>query len=204
MAARSASGRCVTPALPIWRPAVSPPEYSWQKGQFDAAQNMTDVLAALGVLSAVDAPERTAALQAFYNAWRGDPLVLDKWFSIQAFSPRPDTVAAVEALMTHPDFDLRNPNRGARPRWCLRRQPGALPCRLRIRVSSLCRHDHPARSIQPASRRPHGLAARPMAPLRRSAPVADAGRVAAYPGAADIVAEYARNGIEERRIEEWS
>jgi aminopeptidase N len=81
------------------------------KAQFDAAQNMTDVLAALGILSAIDAPERTAALAAFYEAWRGDPLVLDKWFSIQAFSTLPDTVEAVRTLMTHPDFDLRNPNR---------------------------------------------------------------------------------------------
>jgi len=81
------------------------------KAQFDAGHNMTDVLAALGVLSAVDCPERAAALAAFYDAWRGDPLVLDKWFAIQALSPLPGTPAAVEALKSHPDFDLRNPNR---------------------------------------------------------------------------------------------
>jgi aminopeptidase N len=81
------------------------------KAQFDAGHNMTDVLSALGVLSAVDAPQRTAALAEFYQAWRGDPLVLDKWFSIQAFSPLPHTVGAVQTLMAHPDFDLRNPNR---------------------------------------------------------------------------------------------
>jgi aminopeptidase N len=81
------------------------------KAQFDAGQNMTDVLAALGVLSAVDCPERTAALAAFHAAWRGDALVLDKWFAIQAMSPLPDTLAAVRALAAHPDFDLRNPNR---------------------------------------------------------------------------------------------
>ena len=40
-----------------------------------------------------------------------DPLVLDKWFAIQALSPLPDTVQAVETLKSHPDFDLRNPNR---------------------------------------------------------------------------------------------
>ena len=81
------------------------------KAQFDAGQNMTDVLAALGVLSGVDCPERLDALAAFYQAWRGDPLVLDKWFAIQALSPLPDTVRAVQALKSHPDFDLRNPNR---------------------------------------------------------------------------------------------
>jgi aminopeptidase N len=81
------------------------------KAQFDAAQNMTDVLAALGILSSVDCPERTDALAAFYDAWRHDPLVLDKWFAIQALSSLPDTPRAVETLKTHPDFDLRNPNR---------------------------------------------------------------------------------------------
>jgi aminopeptidase N len=81
------------------------------KAQFDAGQNMTDALAALGILSGVDCPQRVAALAAFYNAWRADPLVLDKWFAIQALSPLPDTLRAVEALKTHPDFDVRNPNR---------------------------------------------------------------------------------------------
>ncbi|MEA2741146.1 MAG: aminopeptidase, partial [Acetobacteraceae bacterium] len=81
------------------------------KAQFDARQNMTDVLAALGILSGVDCPERVDALAAFYRDWHGDPLVLDKWFAIQALSPLPGTVAAVESLKSHPDFDLRNPNR---------------------------------------------------------------------------------------------
>ncbi len=81
------------------------------KAQFDAGQNMTDVLAALGILSGVDCPQRLDALAAFYQAWRGDPLVLDKWFAIQALSPLPDTAQAVESLKSHPDFDLRNPNR---------------------------------------------------------------------------------------------
>ena len=81
------------------------------KAQFDAGANMTDVLAALAVLSAVDCPERADALAAFHARWQQDPLVLDKWFAIQATSPLPDTLRAVQALATHPDFDLRNPNR---------------------------------------------------------------------------------------------
>ncbi|MDR3537727.1 MAG: aminopeptidase N [Acetobacteraceae bacterium] len=81
------------------------------KAQFDAQRNMTDVLAALSVLCAVDCPERAAALAAFHAAWHGDALVLDKWFAIQAMSPLPDTPRAVRALADHPDFDLRNPNR---------------------------------------------------------------------------------------------
>ena len=81
------------------------------KAQFDAGQNMTDVLAALAVLSAIDCPERRAALDAFHARWHGDDLVLDKWFAIQAMSPLPDTPDAVRALAKHTDFDLRNPNR---------------------------------------------------------------------------------------------
>ncbi|HUC16284.1 MAG TPA: aminopeptidase N [Acetobacteraceae bacterium] len=79
--------------------------------QFEAGQNMTDVLAALAVLATLDTPERDAALEEFYKAWRGDALVLDKWFAIQATSPLPGTVAAVETLTRHADFDLKNPNR---------------------------------------------------------------------------------------------
>ena len=81
------------------------------KAQFDAGQNMTDVLTALAVLSAIDCPERRAALDAFHASWHGDDLVLDKWFAIQAMSPLPDTPNAVRALARHADFDLRNPNR---------------------------------------------------------------------------------------------
>jgi aminopeptidase N len=81
------------------------------KAQFDAAQNMTDVLAALAVLAAIDCPERIEALAAFHARWRADDLVLDKWFALQAMSPLPDTPNAVRTLARHADFDLRNPNR---------------------------------------------------------------------------------------------
>jgi aminopeptidase N len=81
------------------------------KAQFDAAQNMTDVLAALAVLSAIDCPERRAARETFHARWRKDDLVLDKWFAIQAMSPLPDTPDVVRALSQHADYDLKNPNR---------------------------------------------------------------------------------------------
>ena len=81
------------------------------KAQFGAGGNMTDVLAALSVLSGIDCPERDAALASFHAKWHDDALVLDKWFGIQAMSPLPNTMEAVRALSSHPDFDLRNPNR---------------------------------------------------------------------------------------------
>ncbi len=81
------------------------------KAQFDVAANMTDVLAALSVLADLDRPERSAALAAFYAAWEHDPLVIDKWFALQARSSLPQTVERVRALAAHPAFDRRNPNR---------------------------------------------------------------------------------------------
>ena len=81
------------------------------KAQFDTADNMTDRQAALGVLVSLDRPERQAALDAFYERYRGDALVLDKWFGLQAAAQRPDTLDQVERLVGHPDFTLSNPNR---------------------------------------------------------------------------------------------
>jgi aminopeptidase N len=73
--------------------------------------NMTDVLAGLGLLADTDGPERAAALDAFYRRWQDDPLVVDKWFAIQAMAAAPDTLTRVRALLDHPAFDIRNPNR---------------------------------------------------------------------------------------------
>ena len=81
------------------------------KAQFDAAANMTDVLAALAVLADLDRPERPAALAHFFALWAHDPLVIDKWFSLQARSSLPDTPARVRALTEHPAFERKNPNR---------------------------------------------------------------------------------------------
>ena len=72
---------------------------------------MTDRQGALGVLVSLDGPERDEAIAAFYDRFRGDALVLDKWFAAQAAAQRADTMAAVEALAAHPDFTLANPNR---------------------------------------------------------------------------------------------
>jgi aminopeptidase N len=79
--------------------------------QFSAANNMTDVMAALAVLAQFDLPERTQALEAFYGRWRGEPLVVDKWLAVQAASRLPGTLAEVKRLMAHPAFSIRNPNK---------------------------------------------------------------------------------------------
>ena len=81
------------------------------KAQFDAGRNMTEVLAALAALAETETSERDAALAAFHSKWRGNDLVLDMWFSIQAMAPRRNAIAEVRALYAHADFDLKNPNR---------------------------------------------------------------------------------------------
>jgi aminopeptidase N len=72
---------------------------------------MTDRQAALRLLVDVEGTERTRALDAFHAAWRQDPLMLDKWFALQALSSLPETVQRVRELYGHPDFSLANPNR---------------------------------------------------------------------------------------------
>jgi aminopeptidase N len=79
--------------------------------QFASANNMTDSQAALALLVDFEGSERDAALQTFYDRWRHDPLVLDKWFSVQALTRLPDAVEKVLALSKHPDFSMKNPNR---------------------------------------------------------------------------------------------
>ncbi len=81
--------------------------------QFRAATNMTDRAAALGVLANrhPQAAQTHAALASFEERYRGDPLVLDKWFAIQAAVPSHDTLDRVRTLTGHSAFQLANPNR---------------------------------------------------------------------------------------------
>jgi aminopeptidase N len=78
---------------------------------FEAGATMSECMAALDALGQVEGGRFDGALAAFYDRWRNEPLVLDKWFSVQASAPRKDAVARVTALRKHPDFSLRNPNR---------------------------------------------------------------------------------------------
>ena len=79
--------------------------------QYADADNMTDRMAAMQLLANTDAAARETALADFYARYRDNDLVLDKWFTAQALATRPDVLARVEALATHADFSLANPNR---------------------------------------------------------------------------------------------
>jgi aminopeptidase N len=79
--------------------------------QYRNADNMTDAMATLAALRDSLAPARDELYAQFEAKWRDEPLVLDKWFAAQARSMRPDTLAIVRALIAHPRFNARNPNR---------------------------------------------------------------------------------------------
>lgn len=103
--------RLRTVALAMMSAADEAKAASLAKAQFDAADNMTDRQGALGALVSTETAERQQALDAFYLRFHNDPLVLDKWFALQAAAQRPDTVDQVLSLAKHPDFVMTNPNR---------------------------------------------------------------------------------------------
>jgi aminopeptidase N len=80
--------------------------------QYYDAKNMTDRMGGLSALVSFRADDDTAnqALDHFYRQWQQDPLVVDKWFALQATAPNTG-VEQIRALMLHPAFTLRNPNR---------------------------------------------------------------------------------------------
>src|SRR6056297_949134 len=78
--------------------------------QYDAADNMTQQLAALSCL--LQSGTGAETVQRFYDQWRHDRLVIDKWFTLQIIHADPQDAAVTAARLTaHPDFDMKNPNR---------------------------------------------------------------------------------------------
>ena len=76
-----------------------------------SASNMTDRLAALATLALIPGDARETALTEFAERYAGEPLVLDKWFAIQAQIPEPGTLERIVRLQGHPAFTMTNPNR---------------------------------------------------------------------------------------------
>ncbi len=79
--------------------------------QFEQARNMTDQMAALSAIVNSQHPAKSASLDRFYQQWQQEALVIDKWFALQASSSLPNAFATVQALMQHPAFDMKTPNR---------------------------------------------------------------------------------------------
>ena len=104
---RSLKNLCLAYLMQLDDPAVR----SNCRHQLETADNMTDALAALACFADACTPDRDDRLEWFEKRWRDDPLVLDKWFSLQATSRLPDTLDRVRKLTRHTGFDIQNPNR---------------------------------------------------------------------------------------------
>jgi aminopeptidase N len=98
-------------ALDLLVASGKPGEIVRAEQHYRDAANMTDSIAALSILSYLEGSPREEALRHFYARWQDEPLVLDKWFAVQARAPRRDAVETVRRLLSHPKFSLKNPNR---------------------------------------------------------------------------------------------
>ena len=81
------------------------------KAHYFAADNMTDRVAALACLSDSTKVERDEVFADFYNRFKGYQLVVDKWFTLQAMANRDSIFDDFAALRSHPEFNIKNPNR---------------------------------------------------------------------------------------------
>ncbi len=107
--AEAAGKRSLRTRVLSWLTALETDAGSAQT-QYSSAENMTDKLPALGLL--ISKGKADAALESFYSEWKHEPLVLDKWFGVQASRAAPaEAVETVRALTEHPDFNWKNPNR---------------------------------------------------------------------------------------------
>jgi len=81
------------------------------RAHYRGADNMTEAMGGLAALMLLGGPAFEEALADFYKRWEAEPLVIDKWFSVQARSPAEDALGRVLGLTAHPAFDPKNPNR---------------------------------------------------------------------------------------------
>lgn len=91
--------------------AADPEGQDLVRRQFETADNMTDSLSALRLLTEAGLPDGEAALASFYDRWQHEALVVNKWFSLQAMIEDDEALARVERLLAHPAFSWSNPNR---------------------------------------------------------------------------------------------
>ena len=167
-------------------------------GQFAGARTMTDRMSALNALSHSSAPRRDEALAQFHGRFGHLPEVLDKWFLVQASSTRADTVQVVEALLTHPQFDARNPNRlralllgfaSNQPRFHAPDGRGYALLAAQVLETDRINPQSAARLIQPLTR--WRRFAEPWGPAMR----AELERVAARPGLSRDLTEVVTTGL---------
>ena len=80
-------------------------------GHYRTASNMTDAIGALNALMLIGGEPFEECVADFYERWQDEPLVVDKWFALQARDPDEGALGRVIGLTAHPAFDARTPNR---------------------------------------------------------------------------------------------
>ncbi|WP_348234799.1 aminopeptidase N [Vibrio parahaemolyticus] len=81
------------------------------KAQYEAANNMTDTIAAMSAANSAQLECREELMADYSYKWKHDGLVMDKWFALQGTNPAEDALEKVKATMNHEAFSLKNPNR---------------------------------------------------------------------------------------------
>ncbi|EKB3554587.1 aminopeptidase N [Vibrio parahaemolyticus] len=81
------------------------------KAQYEAANNMTDTIAAMSAANSAQLECREELMADYSDKWKHDGLVMDKWFAMQGSNPAEDALEKVKATMNHEAFSLKNPNR---------------------------------------------------------------------------------------------
>ncbi|KAF0186130.1 MAG: aminopeptidase N [Hyphomonadaceae bacterium] len=110
--AQSAGGRAFLSSC-LYYASFAPTDTAKQilKKAYSASQNMTDVMSVLSAMSRIGGEIFNNAMAHFADKWQHNPLVMDKWFSLQAASPAGNPIAKFDELLAHKDFEITNPNR---------------------------------------------------------------------------------------------
>jgi len=107
IAKRRLKNICLAWLMRLQDPAIE----SFCLQQYQAQQNMTDVLSTLQLINNFSLTKRQVILDDFYQRWSSDPLVLDKWFSVQAQNQAPNCLDEIKKLLNNPHFSIKNPNK---------------------------------------------------------------------------------------------
>jgi aminopeptidase N len=98
-------------ALSYWVEANSERAHQAVFEQFQTANNMTDQFSALSIAVNSNNEKASQMLASFYEQWKAEPLVVNKWLMLSASQERDDALETVKGLIKHPAFDLKNPNK---------------------------------------------------------------------------------------------
>ncbi len=88
-----------------------PQAFDYAIQQFNSAQNMTEEIGALNALNHFDSKARGEIFQKFYDKWKKETLVINKWLALQAACPGGNPLARVQKTSQDSVFDKNNPNK---------------------------------------------------------------------------------------------